>query len=113
MPSSPQLPQQSRQIDIGKGGQSLARGAFAFSHKEENREENKDGGWLRQEFKKRSFSRSFAIDDTVIIRLSPANGFLSIKAGYYPAFIINIIKFPGAAGGMDEYTAPDYTYTQI
>src|SRR5882724_242074 len=32
---------------------------IAFNHKEENREENKGSGWLRQEYKKRSFSRSF------------------------------------------------------
>jgi HSP20 family protein len=37
----------------------------AFEHKEENKEENKSGGWLREEYKRRAFSRSFTLDDTV------------------------------------------------
>jgi len=38
---------------------------IAFNHKEESREEDKGSGWLRQEYKKRTFSRSFTLDDTV------------------------------------------------
>ncbi len=37
----------------------------SFGHKEENKEENKDSGWLRQEYKKQAFSRSFSLDNTV------------------------------------------------
>ena len=38
---------------------------IAFIQKEENREENKNNRWLRQEYKQRAFSRSFTLDDTV------------------------------------------------
>ena len=37
----------------------------SFEHKEENRQENKHEGWLRQEYKKQSFTRSFGLDATV------------------------------------------------
>jgi HSP20 family protein len=37
----------------------------SFQHQEENQEENKSGGWLRKEYKKQSFSRSFNLDDTL------------------------------------------------
>ena len=37
----------------------------SFDHKEEKQEENKETGWLRKEYGRRSFSRSFTLDDTV------------------------------------------------
>ena len=37
----------------------------AFEQKEEQNEENKNEGWLRKEFRMRSFSRSFNLDDTI------------------------------------------------
>ena len=37
----------------------------AFEQKEEQNEENKSEGWLRKEFRMRSFSRSFNLDDTI------------------------------------------------
>ncbi len=37
----------------------------SFQHKEENREEDKRKGWLREEYQRREFSRSFSLDDTV------------------------------------------------
>jgi HSP20 family protein len=37
----------------------------SFEHKEENKEEDKREGYLRQEYRRQSFSRSFALDETV------------------------------------------------
>lgn len=37
----------------------------SFEHKEEDKQENKDEGYLRQEYRMQSFSRSFSLDDTV------------------------------------------------
>lgn len=37
----------------------------SFEHKEEDKEENKQDGYLRQEYRMQSFSRSFTLDDTV------------------------------------------------
>jgi len=37
----------------------------SFENKTEQKEENKDEGWVRQEYRRQSFSRSFALDDTV------------------------------------------------
>lgn len=37
----------------------------SFEHKEENKEENEREGFLRQEYRMQSFSRSFTLDDTV------------------------------------------------
>ena len=37
----------------------------SFEHKEENSQENKDEGWIRNEFRLQSFSRSFSLDDSV------------------------------------------------
>jgi HSP20 family protein len=31
----------------------------------ENKEENKEEGWFRQEYRKQSFSRSFTLDESV------------------------------------------------
>lgn len=38
---------------------------IAFGHRDEQRQENKDEGWLRREFRMQSFSRSFSLDDSV------------------------------------------------
>jgi HSP20 family protein len=37
----------------------------SFEHQEENNLQSKEEGWLRKEYKMRSFSRSFNLDDTV------------------------------------------------
>jgi HSP20 family protein len=37
----------------------------SFEHQQENKEENKHEGYLRQEYSMQSFSRSFTLDDTV------------------------------------------------
>jgi HSP20 family protein len=38
----------------------------SFDHKEENKQENKDGGgYIRSEYRRRSFSRSFSLGDNV------------------------------------------------
>ena len=38
---------------------------ISFEHKDEKNEENKEQGWIRREYGKRSFSRSFTLDETV------------------------------------------------
>jgi HSP20 family protein len=38
---------------------------ISFSHNEEKSENNKENGWVRNEFVQRSFSRSFTLDDTI------------------------------------------------
>lgn len=38
---------------------------ISFEQEEENNQQNKEQGWLRKEYKLRSFSRSFNLDDTV------------------------------------------------
>ena len=37
----------------------------SFEHKEEDRQENNQDGYLQQEYRMQSFSRSFSLDDTV------------------------------------------------
>ena len=37
----------------------------SFDHKEKEQHESKDEGWLRKEYRKRSFMRSFNLDDSV------------------------------------------------
>jgi HSP20 family protein len=37
----------------------------SFEEKNENKETNKEEGWVRQEYRKRSFSRSFHLNDAV------------------------------------------------
>lgn len=39
----------------------------AYEQKEEQNQENKQEGWLRNEYRMQSFSRSFTLDDTVDI----------------------------------------------
>lgn len=38
---------------------------IAFEHKEEQKEENKEGKWLRSEYRMRSFKRNFTINEKV------------------------------------------------
>jgi HSP20 family protein len=40
---------------------------ISFNHKENKRDEGQKAGWVRNEYLKRSFSRSFTLDDTVDI----------------------------------------------
>ncbi|HTE09328.1 MAG TPA: Hsp20/alpha crystallin family protein [Chitinophagaceae bacterium] len=37
----------------------------SFEQKEEKNQQDEDAGWVRNEYRKRSFSRSFSLDDTV------------------------------------------------
>ena len=37
----------------------------SFEHKEEDKQENKRNGYLREEYRMQSFSRSFTLDDTI------------------------------------------------
>ncbi len=37
----------------------------SFEHSAEQQQQNKDEGWLRKEYQKRSFTRSFNLDDTM------------------------------------------------
>jgi len=38
---------------------------ISFEHKEQNKEENSNEGWLRKEYRLHSFTRSFSMDDSV------------------------------------------------
>lgn len=44
---------------------SLDMLTVSFEEKNENRETNKEEGWIRQEYRKRSFSRSFHLTDAI------------------------------------------------
>jgi HSP20 family protein len=53
----------------------------SFEEKNENRETNKEEGWVRQEYRKRSFSRSFHLNDAIDINSISAhyeNGILYV-----------------------------------
>jgi len=39
--------------------------SISCEHQEENNQENKEEGWLRREFRKRSFTRFFDLEDTI------------------------------------------------
>ena len=55
---------------------------ISYEVKEEQKEERKNEGWLRKEYKMQSFSRSFALDDTVDINKISAsydNGILHLS----------------------------------
>lgn len=55
---------------------------ISYEQKEEHKEENKNDGWLRKEYKMNSFSRSFALDDSVDIEKISAsydNGILHLS----------------------------------
>ena len=54
---------------------------ISFNHKEERKEQNEKTGWARNEFVQKSFTRSFAMDDTVDVnKISAAykDGILSL-----------------------------------
>lgn len=38
---------------------------ISFDHQQESNEEDKNEGWIRKEYRRQSFSRSFTLDDTV------------------------------------------------
>lgn len=38
---------------------------ISFEQKEEHNQENKEEGWLRKEYQKRSFTRSFTLDEVI------------------------------------------------
>ena len=63
----------------------------SFEHQEENNKQSKEEGWLHKEYKMRSFSRSFNLDDTIDVNKISAkynNGILHlslpIKEGAQP-----------------------------
>jgi HSP20 family protein len=37
----------------------------SFEHQDEQSQQNKDEGWLRKEYQKRSFTRTFSLDDAI------------------------------------------------
>lgn len=47
---------------INVNGETLT---ISLEHKEEAAEQNKEEGWLRNEYRKQSFSRSFGINETI------------------------------------------------
>jgi HSP20 family protein len=57
---APGLKKQDFQLQVA--GDTLT---ISFEHKEENKEDNKAEGWLRREYRKQSFTRSFNLDDSV------------------------------------------------
>jgi len=57
---APGLKKQDFQLNVN--GDMLT---VSFEHKEDKKQENKNEGWLRQEYKQQTFSRSFHLDDTV------------------------------------------------
>lgn len=55
---------------------------ISYEQKEEQNDENKDEGWLRKEYRMQSFSRNFALDDSVDINKISAsydNGILHLS----------------------------------
>lgn len=47
---------------INVAGETLT---VSLEHKEENNQEHEEQGWLRKEYRKQSFSRSFGINETI------------------------------------------------
>jgi HSP20 family protein len=56
----------------------------SFEEKNENKETNKEEGWVRQEYRKRSFSRSFQLNESI-----DTNG---IKAHYENGILYVTLK---------------------
>jgi HSP20 family protein len=55
---------------------------ISFTRKEENKEQNEKTGWVRNEYRLHSFSRSFTLDDTVDVNKIDAtytDGILRLK----------------------------------
>lgn len=62
---------------------------ISFENKEENKQQDKEQGWLRKEYRMQSFSRSFNLDDTI-----DAN---KITAGYKDGILhLSLPKKDGA-----------------
>ena len=57
---APGLKKEDFHIDINKDLLTIS-----FEHREDNKEERKEDGYLRTEYRMQSFSRSFRLDDTV------------------------------------------------
>jgi HSP20 family protein len=57
---APGLRKEDFNVNIGNNMLTVS-----FEHKEENKEDNRHEGYLRQEYRMQSFSRSFNLDDTV------------------------------------------------
>ncbi len=57
---APGLPKDDFKINVS--GDVLT---VSFDQKEEHSHENKEHGWLRKEYQKRSFTRSFNLDDAI------------------------------------------------
>lgn len=56
--------------------------SVTFQHNEEKRQEDKEAGWIKNEYSKRSFSRSFTLDDSIDVNNIQANyvdGILLLK----------------------------------
>ena len=56
--------------------------SISYEQKEEQNDENKDEGWLRKEYRMRSFTRKFILDDSVDINKISAsydNGILHLS----------------------------------
>jgi HSP20 family protein len=56
----PGLSKQDLKLDVTD--ESLT---VSFEKEQENKQENQDTGWIKQEFKRQSFSRSFNLDDSI------------------------------------------------
>ncbi|MBN8786450.1 MAG: Hsp20/alpha crystallin family protein [Terrimonas sp.] len=57
---------------------------ISFEQKQENHQQDKDAGWVRNEYMQRSFSRSFTLDDTVDVEKVNAtynDGILKLTLG--------------------------------
>jgi HSP20 family protein len=59
---APGLKKQDFQLNLA--GDTLT---ISFDHKDEKKEENKRNGWLKQEYRKQSFTRSFTLNESVDI----------------------------------------------
>jgi HSP20 family protein len=53
---------QKQDFHLNLAGNTLT---VSFGHEQENKEEDKNDGWIKQEFQKQFFSRSFTIDDSI------------------------------------------------
>lgn len=57
---APGLKKQDFQLNIS--GNNLV---ISFRHTEENKNDHQQAGWIKQEYKKQEFSRSFYLDETI------------------------------------------------
>jgi HSP20 family protein len=57
---SPGLKKEDFKVNVN--GETLT---IAFEHQDEQTHDNKEQGWLRKEYQKRSFTRTFSLDDAM------------------------------------------------